>query len=141
MPWLTPLVKPSPSMPVSFLSEVYCPWYQWLPYFVNRNTGRDHDPLRERLGVRSVGRLVPLEVWDSRCEELMRDFRKDTSEGHYRRFSEAKEKSAIPSVRHEGGVVPKFGTRYLVEGEASRGSSFPTRCTMRITLPGRIISL
>ena len=38
-------------------------------------------------------------------------------------------------------LVPKFGTRYRVQGEASRGSSFPTHCTMRITLPGRIISL
>ena len=36
-------------------------------------------------------------------ESEKRDSRKDTSEGPYQRFSEAKEKSATPSTRHEEG--------------------------------------
>ena len=34
------------------------PMVSVVTMLVNRNTGRDNDPLRERLGVRSVGRLV-----------------------------------------------------------------------------------
>jgi len=54
---------------------------------VNRNTGRDHDPLRERLGVRSVGRLVRHYHPNPRCEELMRN------------FSQLSSLSALPEAR------------------------------------------
>ena len=41
------------------------PMVSVVTILVNRNTGRDHDPLRERLGVRSVGRLV--RYYHSKC--------------------------------------------------------------------------